>query len=170
MHRNKGQFLSVHRLFLHLSTLSQTGILCRDNKQWLVNFFVLSGLGVIRTTIDTSTDNLFSAFECEGKWQLSPCILVRLLLPKASNGMLEYIVQVGWVDGVWWWSLLGIAIYFVLTYVHLLAFYLVIPILLIHLGWFRKEVVFNVIRDDELCSREAFLVRHLLLSPASYVN
>lgn len=95
MHRNKGQFLSVHCLFLHLSTLSQTGILCRDNKQWLVNFFVLAGLGVIRTTIDTSTDNLFSAFECEGKWQLSPCILVRLLLPKASNGMLEYIVQVG---------------------------------------------------------------------------
>lgn len=65
MHRNKGQFLSVHCLFLHLSTLSQTGILCRDNKQWLVNFFVLAGLGVIRTTIGTSTDNLFSAFECE---------------------------------------------------------------------------------------------------------
>jgi len=65
MHRNKGQFLSVHRLFLHLSTLSQTGILCRDNKQWLVNFFVLAGLGVIRTTIGTSTDNLFSAFECK---------------------------------------------------------------------------------------------------------
>lgn len=65
---------------------------------------------------------------------------------------------------------MGIAIYFVLTYVHLLAFYLVIPILLIHLGWFRKEVVFNVIRDDELLSREAFLVRHLLLSPGSYVK
>lgn len=54
-----------------LSTLSQMQIRCRANKQWLVDFFVLAGFGVIRTTVGTSTENLFSSSDCEGGRQLS---------------------------------------------------------------------------------------------------
>lgn len=56
--------------------------------------------------------------------------------------------------GLSWWGLVVVVVEYcylsyVLTYVHLLAFHLVITILFIHLSWFRKEIVFNVVRDDE---------------------
>lgn len=90
-----------------LSTLSQMQIRCRANKQWLVDFFVLAGFGVIRTTVGTSTENLFSSSDCEGGRQLS-CWSWSGFIAKSTR----WDVGEHPSGGVWWWSVLSVVTYF----------------------------------------------------------